>query len=117
MKPTLDELIAFADGSAAARQAAHLPGVYAAIDGYLRELKAIREAKGMPELRYQTHTVCDDAWYSCPKSAEGCADEREGDFCTCGADDYNAQLDKLRAHALHLKAENERLRAELEGGK
>lgn len=33
---------------------------------------------------YTTHHTCEDSWYSCPLSEDGCAnDDREG--CTCGA--------------------------------
>ena len=33
------------------------------------------------------HQVCEDPWYSCPKSPEGCADDRQGPGCTCGVED------------------------------
>jgi hypothetical protein len=45
-----------------------------------------------------THHVCEDTWYSCPKSAEGCADDRQTD-CNCGADEQNARLDALLARS------------------
>jgi hypothetical protein len=33
------------------------------------------------------HDECDDCWYSCPKSLEGCCDTRQPpDVCTCGKD-------------------------------
>lgn len=38
------------------------------------------------------HHICADPWYSCPKSEEGCADERKTD-CNCGADQHNAAID------------------------
>lgn len=37
-----------------------------------------------------SHTTCDDDWYSCPMSPEGCGDERRGTDCDCGADAENA---------------------------
>lgn len=40
------------------------------------------------------HYVCEDNWYSCPLSAEGCADERESD-CNCGAAERNAAIDAV----------------------
>jgi hypothetical protein len=38
------------------------------------------------------HRVCEDCWYSCPLSEEGCCDERATE-CTCGASDHNAIID------------------------
>lgn len=40
------------------------------------------------------HKTCEDSWYSCPLSAEGCADDRET-TCNCGADDRNKTLDAI----------------------
>jgi len=39
-----------------------------------------------------THYTCEDCWYSCPLSAEGCCDEREKE-CNCGAEKHNAAID------------------------
>ena len=66
-----------------------------AILASLERLKAIDAVK-MPELEYMQHRQCEDSWYSCPKSEDGCANDGEGDECNCGADDYNKQLDTLR---------------------
>jgi hypothetical protein len=42
------------------------------------------------------HMVCDDCWYSCPKSSEGCCnDELSKDVCTCGADIHNKAIDAV----------------------
>jgi hypothetical protein len=42
------------------------------------------------------HHECEDGWFSCPKSPEGCINEdQEG--CTCGADTHNARVDALLA--------------------
>lgn len=38
------------------------------------------------------HYTCDDCWYSCPKSEEGCCNHEEGDKCNCGADAHNAAI-------------------------
>jgi hypothetical protein len=35
------------------------------------------------------HYYCEDTWYSCPKAPEGCANDDDGDECTCGANDWN----------------------------
>jgi hypothetical protein len=41
----------------------------------------------------QTHYYCEDTWYSCPKHEDGCANDSEGDECTCGADKANVEID------------------------
>ena len=45
-------------------------------------------------LRTESHYVCEDCWYSCPKSAECCNDELPKDVCTCGTDLRNEIIDK-----------------------
>lgn len=40
-----------------------------------------------------SHQTCEDNWYSCPKSSEGCSNDAAGDECTCGADEHNAAID------------------------
>jgi len=40
------------------------------------------------------HYICDDCWYSCPKSNQCCDDEREYE-CSCNADNYNAKIDNI----------------------
>jgi hypothetical protein len=40
------------------------------------------------------HKECEDGFYSCPLSTEGCLnDYSEG--CTCGADEHNAAIDAM----------------------
>lgn len=46
------------------------------------------------------HNSCEDSWYSCPKSPEGCSNDSVGPECDCGADRINAMID----HALTPKA-------------
>jgi hypothetical protein len=46
-----------------------------------------------------SHHICDDCWYSCPKSSEGCCDEREKD-CNCGAEKHNAAIDSALSYAV-----------------
>lgn len=41
------------------------------------------------------HLECEDPWYSCPKSPEGCANDGQGDECNCGADYRAAKLKEL----------------------
>ena len=43
----------------------------------------------------RVYDYCEDSWYSCPKSEDGCADERQGTECNCGADKSNKRLDRL----------------------
>jgi hypothetical protein len=50
----------------------------------------------LKQLRHTTHYECDDSWYSCPKSANGCADDRETG-CNCGLEDANAIIDAALA--------------------
>lgn len=45
-------------------------------------VRLIRAAEKMA-----VHRQCEDSWYSCPKSEEGCANEFEGEECNCGADE------------------------------
>jgi len=53
-----------------------------------RELEAaLRESK-------RSHVICEDCWYSCPKSGE-CCNHNEGPECNCGADEWNAKIDAL----------------------
>ena len=40
------------------------------------------------------HFYCEDTWYSCPKHEDGCADDRQGDECNCGADSVNFKIQK-----------------------
>lgn len=42
----------------------------------------------------RSHYSCEDGWYSCPLSNDGCLNDRTPkDECTCGADDNNALID------------------------
>jgi len=41
------------------------------------------------------HYTCEDYWYSCPKSEEGCGNPDDGDDCNCGADKYNKKIDDI----------------------
>lgn len=43
----------------------------------------------------EPHEECDDPWYSCPKSENGCLNENAGDSCTCGADSRNEKVDVI----------------------
>lgn len=53
--------------------------------------------EAMRLLAMREHYTCDDTWYSCPKSPEGCANEGNGDECICGADEHNAKVERLYA--------------------
>lgn len=47
------------------------------------------------------HYMCEDCWYSCPKSKEGCCNEAAGDDCTCGLD---ARIEKVTTLLLSQRA-------------
>ena len=46
------------------------------------------------KLAHREHVECEDPWYSCPKSPEGCLADN-GDECDCGADRINDQVKEL----------------------
>ena len=82
------------------------------IDAMKLALEALKNNK-------PTHFYCEDKWYSCPKHEDGCADEREGDECNCGADEINAEFDKAitaleEVLAEHAMQEVQRLGQEIE---
>jgi hypothetical protein len=56
-------------------------------------LKALVE--GMRSMKTAKHYECEDLWFSCPKSEEGCANGGQGNDCTCGVDDRNAKIAAL----------------------
>lgn len=56
------------------------------------------------------HHYCDDGWYSCPLSDDGCADEEAGDECTCGADYINDERKEAADRIERLRKENVRIR-------
>ncbi len=44
------------------------------------------------------HYDCEDPWYSCPLSEEGCANEHiDKTVCTCGHDDRKQNVERLIA--------------------
>ena len=93
MKLALDpQLVSASNERAAAIQAA------GSIVSYLEErlqTSSLQMAISALVRSKRTHYTCDDSWYSCPKSEEGCADEGAGKDCTCGADAHNAYIDSV----------------------
>ena len=57
-------------------------------DETIARLRAALEAAKIP------HYVCDDCFYSCPKSGECCDDTADQTKCNCGADAHNAKIDE-----------------------
>ena len=55
-------------------------------------LRAALEAAKIP------HYVCDDCFYSCPKSGQCCNNDADPTTCYCGADAHNAKIDEALAH-------------------
>lgn len=49
-------------------------------------LNDLREYFGKPICHYE----CEDSWYSCPLSTEGCADDKQTE-CTCGQPERSKQ--------------------------
>lgn len=45
---------------------------------------------------YREHHQCEDTWYSCPLSEEGCSNDQEGEECTCGAEQHNNIIDEIK---------------------
>jgi len=49
----------------------------------------------LKDLAIISHYSCEDQYYSCPKSPEGCADSRQGDECNCGAEKHNQEVEEV----------------------
>jgi len=68
--------------------------------GIQRERDLIKQSKALIEdgerlasfIKPKSHHNCEDCWYSCPKSEDGCCDEQWGDECNCGADKWNKEI-------------------------
>jgi len=59
------------------------------------EINLIR--KLLIELK-RSHYICDDCWYSCPKSGgDNYCGRLSPDVCTCGVDVYNKKIEKILA--------------------
>jgi hypothetical protein len=54
----------------------------------------------LAKLARRNHYTCEDTWYSCPKSPDGCANDAAGDECDCGADSHNDKIDELLSRAV-----------------
>ena len=48
------------------------------------------------------HSQCEDSWFSCPLSHDGCSDRSQGDACNCGADKHNENVEAAYAEAVRL---------------
>ena len=62
---------------------------------YTKERQAKEELLEALKKSKRSHYYCEDCWYSCPKSEDGCCDDRQGDECNCGADRWNNYIDEL----------------------
>jgi hypothetical protein len=56
------------------------------------ETVAVRK---LAELARQGHYFCEDPWYQCPAHPDGCANDSIGPGCNCGADEHNAEVDRV----------------------
>lgn len=55
--------------------------------------------KSLAELAHQSHVYCEDSWYSCPMAEGGCADDRRGPQCDCGAEEQNMKVNSIMLSA------------------
>ena len=46
-------------------------------------------------LARRDHYECEDPWYSCPQSPDGCFNDDAGDDCNCGTDALNAAVEEI----------------------
>lgn len=67
------------------------PHTNAASQSAAERLEALRK------LAIREHFHCEDPWHSCPKAEGGCANEACGDECNCGAEEHNAEVEKVFA--------------------
>ena len=64
----------------------------------LRDLiRAVRDQQAALQAAKEAHLICEDCWYSCPKSGECCDDAADPELCKCGADEHNAAIDATLA--------------------
>jgi len=49
----------------------------------------------LSKLGIREHYYSEDAWYSCPRHPEGCANDDMGDSCSCGAYTHNAEVQSI----------------------
>lgn len=63
------------------------------------ESTRLREAvKRLANLARRTHYNCEDNWYACPLSEDGCSNPMYAkDACNCGALRHNLQVDAILA--------------------
>ena len=48
----------------------------------------------LKKLAYRQHYNCEDSWYSCPLSEDGCSNDQAGSECNCWAR-YNKEMEDL----------------------
>ena len=48
----------------------------------------------LKKLAYRQHYSCEDNWYSCPLSEDGCSNDLAGNECNCWAR-YNKEMEDL----------------------
>jgi len=59
--------------------------------------EAIEQLRAALVKAKRSHYSCEDSWYSCPMDPEGCANEFKEKKCDCGADEFNAEIDRVLA--------------------
>jgi len=62
----------------------------------------------LKECYCEHYSVDEDSWYSCPKSPDGCSNDRAGSNCNCGADTFNIwlaqQIEELKEYIQTMEA-------------
>jgi hypothetical protein len=59
-------------------------------------MENIKRIKELLNSLHRKHLECEDCWYSCPKSDEGCCDsDKDKNVCDCGADYTNNKIDEI----------------------
>jgi hypothetical protein len=58
-----------------------------------------RLIKQLIDLAHREHLNCEeDTWYGCPLSRDGCSNDAiPANKCNCGADEHNAEVDRIAA--------------------
>lgn len=70
---------------------------FAELGALVAEVRALRECEKALEAARREHFSCEDSWYSCPQSLDGCSRDGCGEDCDCGASIVNDKIDAALA--------------------
>lgn len=51
-----------------------------------------------------THYECEDSWYSCPQSRDGCSNDTKDGECDCGRDSREKKVEEILSEIQRLEA-------------